>query len=162
MDSYLVMNVRYAPVAEVFSQITPAVYPTLISRGEAHITVITPPEYSQSLKSKLSMKEINQIARDMEIQNARFDILAIGSGKIASSPRPLETLFLIVRSGDLLQLRREIHKAFVAKGGDPKAFGPEHFYPHITIGYTKRDLHESDGVIKDIEHSLDPRFSLVQ
>ncbi|MBI2519920.1 MAG: 2'-5' RNA ligase family protein [Bdellovibrio sp.] len=161
-DSYLVMNVRYEPVKQVFGQITPAVVSRLISRGEAHITVITPPEFTQTLKSKLTMAEINQIARDMEIQKSRFNVLAVGSGKIISGGLPLETFFLIVQSEDLLQIRRRIQKAFVAKGGDQKAFDPESFYPHITVGFTKRDLHESDGVIKDIEHSLDPRFSLFQ
>ncbi len=160
-DSYLVMNVRFEPIAEILAKIRQALYPNLINRGEAHITVITPPEYVQALKNKLSMREINQIARELEIQKSRFDVLGVGSGKIFLDGRTQETFFLIVQSEDLLQLRRLIYKRFVDKGGDPKSFDPEHFFPHITVGFTKRDLHENDGVIKDVQHSLDPRFFLV-
>lgn len=28
-------------------------------------------------------------------------------------------------------------------------FRAERFFPNITVGFNKRDLHESDGVIKD-------------
>ncbi|MEK6625252.1 MAG: hypothetical protein AABY86_09805, partial [Bdellovibrionota bacterium] len=39
-DSYLVMNVRFEPIAEILAKIRQALYPNLINRGEAHITVI--------------------------------------------------------------------------------------------------------------------------
>ncbi len=161
-DTYLVMNVRFEPVADVFAQIRQALYPKLINRGEAHITVITPPEYAESLQGKMSMDEMNKIAREMKIQKSHFTVLGVGSGRISADGKTQEAFFLILKSDDLLQIRRAIYQAFVKKGGDPKAFDPEHFFPHITVGFTKRDLHEADGVIKDVQHSLDLRFPLKQ
>ncbi|OGT48298.1 MAG: hypothetical protein A3E82_05775 [Gammaproteobacteria bacterium RIFCSPHIGHO2_12_FULL_38_11] len=60
----------------------------------------------------------------------------------------------------MLNIRRQIYQEYLANGGTRQAWDPDHYYPHITVGYSLRDLHESDGVIKDVAHSLDNRFEL--
>ena len=60
-----------------------------------------------------------------------------------------KTYFVVVKSDGLLELRTKIQKAFVAAGGSAADFLPENFYPHITLGYTKRDLHYEEGIRKD-------------
>lgn len=50
---------------------------------------------------------------------------------------------------------------YVAKGGDPGDWDPTWFFPHITLGFTHADLHEHQGVLKNIKHSWDRRFRLV-
>jgi len=129
-------------------------------QGEAHITVVTPLEFFDVLKSKLSMTEIEAIADKYDIQKSRLTILGLGSGKAWLDGKLEETFFLIVDSSEIRNIRQMIYYEFTRRGGDRAAFDPTWFFPHITIGYTKRDLHETDGVIKDLKHSFDKRFNL--
>jgi 2'-5' RNA ligase len=115
------------------------------NRGEGHITVISPVEYSKVLKNKISMEEINQIALAHRIQSSRFKIVCLGKGTV----KKMETYFLVLESQDLIHLREEIYEQFVKNGGDMKAFDPHLFYPHITLGFTDQDLHFEQGVVKD-------------
>jgi len=118
---------------------------SLKNRGEAHITVITPIEYYDVLKSKISMEEINTIALQASIQDSEFKIEYIGEGKKDKD----STFYLVVSSPQLVAIRKLIQEQFESRGGEKNTFKAEHFYPHITLGFTTRDLHESDGVIKD-------------
>lgn len=157
-DSYLTMEVNFEPVADLFKQLLIAKRVPLTNRGEAHITVITPVEFTEILKSKLTMTEIDEIAQKNKIQNAKFEVVCVGKGSLDINAKTEWAFYLVVRTPDLLRIREEIQKAFVAKGGDKEFFKPQYFYPHITLGYTERDLHISDGVIKDessCAHDLD-------
>lgn len=147
---YLAMDLPYEPFAEIFKKLQIAEKKKLINRGEAHITVITPIEYHHVLRPKgVSIEEIDQIAKDMDIQNSNYEVLCLGLGEIAIDGNLEQTYYLVVQSEDLLNLRMAIYRLFLSKGGSKVDFDPAHYYPHITIGFTKRDLHESDGVIKD-------------
>lgn len=149
-DSYLVMDVNYPSVADVYKQLLAAIKGVpLTNRGEAHITVITPVEFSEILKSKLSMQEIDNIAKKNKIQDANFEVVCVGKGSLEVNSKIEDTYFIIVRSADLLKIREEIQKLFIKKGGQKDDFRPQYFYPHITLGFTLRDLHVDDGVIKD-------------
>ena len=164
-DIALAMNVQYGPIKSLRTQLESALGTKLDyfkgwnPEGEAHVTVITPPEF-EILKSKLSMKEINAIADRYDIQMARLMIQGLGSAKISINGKEETTYFLIVDSYELRTIRQMIFYEFTRRHGDRKAFDPSWFFPHITIGYTKRDLHESDGVIKNLKFSLDERFTL--
>ena len=158
-QSYLTMNLPYTPVKGLWKQLEKKLGRKLISRGEAHITVITPPEFTNGLDKKVSIQEIHKIAKKMKIQKSDFDVLCIGNGKKEIEGKVEETFFVVVQSADLMKIRKAVKKLFVKRGGDPSLFRPEKFYPHITIGFTKRDLHESDGVIKG-DNSKDARFIL--
>ena len=125
--------------------------------GEAHVTTISPPEFVNVLRHGISMKRINEIAREQKIQKADVKLLSIGSGKKVINGKEEETFFVIVDSNSLRNIRFKIYKEFVANGGNAKSFDPSWFFPHITIGYTLKDIHEPD-VLKDIEHSFDDRF----
>jgi 2'-5' RNA ligase len=129
--------------------------------GEAHVTTISPPEYKDTLRHFISMKRINEIARDLYIQNSDLKILGIGSGKAKVAGNIEETFFIIVDSKKLRSIRHTIYNEFVAKGGNPSAFDPTWFFPHITIGYTEKDIHEHQGLLKDIKHSYDERFKVI-
>jgi 2'-5' RNA ligase len=129
--------------------------------GEAHVTTITPVEYFWILKNYVDMKKINQIANELKIQNSDLTVLGLGRGQTLIDGKIEETYFVIVHSENLLKIRRSIYQEYLKAGGNPANWNPENFYPHITIGFTKRDLHEKDGVLKDVEHSLDNRFELV-
>lgn len=148
-DSYLTMEVQYSPVESLFQQVQQQEKVKLKNRGEAHITVITPVEYFQVLKDKIQIKEINAIALKHDIQASQFKIECLGRGTARINQRTESTYYLVVSSDKLLNIRKKIQDVFVARGGDAKKFEPQHYFPHITLGFTDRDLHESDGVIKN-------------
>lgn len=100
------------------------------------------------------MEEIDSIALKRKIQSSKFKIVCIGRGQVKLPQGELATYFLVVQSQDLLEIRKEIGNLFLQKGGDPKMFRVENFYPHITLGFTEKDLHESDGVLKSNQSCL--------
>lgn len=165
-DTALAMNVPYEPVKELRKQLESELGQKLKfftgweKEGEAHITVVTPPEYFHLLKDKISIEEIEKIARAHKIQNSSFEVVGLGSATREINGKPETTYFVMVRALNLSEIRKQIFRAFVKAGGNKNKWDPEQFYPHITIGYTERDLHESDGVLKDVAHSLDPKFHL--
>jgi len=123
----------------------------LKSRGEAHITLLTPPEF-KAFQGKIPMSEIEAATKPI-LEKATFEVLCLGSGKLKSQtseppPASFETFFVVVQSKDLLEIRKVIH-GLAQKHNVAKNFAPEDYYPHVTIGFTVRDLHQADGVIKD-------------
>ena len=123
--------------------------------GESHITVITPPEFNR-IQKYISMSQINNIARREKIQRSDIKMLGIGSAKKEDA----QTFFIIVKSKNLLKIREAIASVVYLKSKDNTLFAANWFYPHITIGYIKKDLHEKDGVIKNTLKSYDKRFTL--
>lgn len=167
-DSFLAMNIKYAPIKNLRSQIESALnlkldYLKLLKpEGEAHITVITPIEFYDVLKNKLTIEDINKIARRYNIQSSKISIPQIGSAKKTVNGKETETFFIIADSDNLRHIRWQVYYEFVRRGGNKNAFDPAWFFPHITIGYIGRDLHESDGVLKNLKHSYDSRFSFIK
>lgn len=167
-DTTLAMNISYEPVLylrkfleqklELKSKLKflTSWNPT----GEGHITTITPPEYYNILRPFVSSEKMEKIAVENRIQESDVKIFGLGRGKKEINGVMEQTFFLIVYSENLLKIRNEIYLEFVKNGGNPELWNPNSFYPHITIGYTSRDLHESDGILKDVEHSLDDRFQI--
>jgi hypothetical protein len=122
----------------------------LKTRGEAHITVVTPVEYWHVLrKVGVTIAEINLIAQESQIQRAQFRVICLGKRSKELAGIKESTYYVVVRSPDLLQIRRKVRDLYLSKRGSRRAFKPENWLPHITLGYTERDLHESDGVKKD-------------
>ncbi len=165
-DTALAMNVQYGPVQRIREQLNKALSIELkfftgwAVEGEAHVTTVTPPEYSQVLKNYISIERIEQIALENHIQSTELNILGLGRGQKEIQGKIEETYFLITEPENLRIIRRQIYHEFIKNGGDPKAWDPDNFYPHVTVGYTLRDLHDSDGVLKDVEHSFDSRFEV--
>ena len=144
---YLIYNLNYEPFKEFFNKVDQYTYVNLKNRGEAHITVITPIEYKDDLEKYISIKEINDLAVSMNIQKSSYKPICMGKGSKVDNEKYLETYFIVAESEDLLNIRKAIGKLYTDRGG--KKFDPNHFYPHITLGFTDRDLHEADGVIKN-------------
>lgn len=166
-DTALAMNIQYAPVKlardrlSAYLQYNLQFFTGWNENGEAHITVITPPEYTDVIKKYVSIERIEEIAMQNHIQASDLSILGLGRGTASINNREEETYFIIMKSNNLLKIRQQIYQEFVKNGGDQNTWDPNHFYPHITIGYSLRDLHEADGVIKDVAHSLDNRFEII-
>lgn len=166
-DNALAMNIPYQPIAEVRHQLSRVMSYQLnffkgwSVNGEAHVTVITPPEYATVLSKYVSIQKINEIAIRNAIQNSDLQFLGLGRGQAMIDRQLQSTYFIIVYSKNLIFIRQQIYQEYLKNGGPKEGWNPLHFYPHITVGFTLRDLHEQDGVLKDVTHSLDPRFQLV-
>lgn len=166
----MAMDIQYRPIIELRQQLEKKLNlqkPLNFLRawnqnGEAHVITITPVEYFWILKDYVDIAKINQIARELDIQSSDLAILGLGRGQAAINGKNENTYFVIVKSENLLRIRRAIYQEYLKQGGNPVAWNPENFYPHVTIGYTgDTDLHEKDGVFKDVERSLDKRFELI-
>jgi 2'-5' RNA ligase len=149
-DSYSTMNLPYAPAADLFAQIVKQENLTLRNRGEAHITIVTPVEYWNILRPMgIRIQQVHDIVSEAGVQNADFEILCLGRGSIGNGISTQYAYYVVVESEDLINIRRRVQELYVQAGGSVDDFNPEHFYPHITLGFSIRDLHENDGVIKD-------------
>lgn len=148
-DNYIEMSLPFEPAEALRVKLEERLSQPLKNRGEAHITVITPLEF-EALKSVLSLDEIAALAnRMMPGRRHRAKPLCIGVGEAMLDGHVEKTYFVVVSAPFLLRVRHAIEHAFAEKGGKRGVFLPEDFYPHITLGFTKRDLYERDGVIKN-------------
>jgi hypothetical protein len=148
-DNYLTMNLPFAPVETLWKSLEAALGTALKNRGEAHITVISPPEFTSVLSKVLTMQDINDIATKLNIQSARFTPVCVGRAQVALEGKSEQAYYVVVQSEDLVNVRRAIFRKYCEKGGESSLWDPQHYYPHITVGFTKQDLHEeSNGVRK--------------
>lgn len=147
--SYLTMNLAYPEFAKIRESFEAKNHLHLDNRGEAHITVVTPPEYDKVLSKKISIKEIDDLAEKMKIQDSTYKKVCVGKGSAKIEGKEQSTYFVVVHSDRLFEIRKAIQDLYVSKGGKAQDFNADAFFPHVTLGYTKRDLHAEDGVIKD-------------
>lgn len=148
-DTYLTLELPFSPAAEFFKQLLLLKRFQLANRGEAHITVISPVEFWKKLETRLTMQEIDKLALDENLQSMKFDVKCLGMGEALVGNKREKAFYLVIESFELMNFRTKIRDLFVSKGGDPALFNPKDWYPHITIGFTLRDLHESDKVYKN-------------
>lgn len=146
-DNYLAMTINYEAIKPLFNQLETRVGRELKHRGEAHITVVTPVEYHQILKPYLSIQTINELAKG--IQNHSFEVVCLGAFEKSVNNKKEQTYYVVVKSDDLMSVRNRIAQTFIKAGGSKKDFKVSAFYPHITVGFSARDLHLSDGAVKD-------------
>lgn len=153
---YITLDLEYSEVKRAFDQLNDEVG-NLKNRGEAHITILTPPEYQYFFANQgISINTLSQVVEEsFSAHNIYFEVLGVGSGHIEK----LSTYFLIVESPELILLREKLGELLPNKLRIE--FLNTGFYPHITLGFNKRDLHISQGIRKDFEYSVDNRFKLV-
>lgn len=140
---YVAQNLRYAPFEQLRQQVESRLKIELKNRGEAHITVITPPEWTL-LSQKLQMSEVNAWAEAAALHHSPYVPLCVGRFHKGHQ----STYYVVVESPALLEFREKLRAEFTKRGGTGD-FEPTHFKPHITLGFTARDLHEQDGAVKD-------------
>jgi 2'-5' RNA ligase len=149
--NYLTLDLAFEPIRHLRAQVENRFGVDLSAasaRGdEAHITIITPPEY-WGLHPFITMDEI--IDRFGErIQKLKFKVLSLGEGTLVIDEVKESAYFVIIEANEMLELRREIYEIVVSRGGSVENFDPDRFYPHITVGFTKQDIHIEDGLHKD-------------
>ncbi|OYZ19269.1 MAG: hypothetical protein B7Y39_12085 [Bdellovibrio sp. 28-41-41] len=144
---YLSMSIDFDSIAAIRKNVEKIDRLVLQNRGEAHITVITPPEF-EHLKSVLTMELLNEVALLNRIQETPFEVVCVGRGQLKEDKKTLSTYYVVVDAPELVSLRHTIATLYKTRGGLVAGFNPDEFYPHITVGFTDRDLHQSDGVVK--------------
>ncbi len=147
--SYVAINLHNEPFAQIRKDLQKQLGIKLQSRGESHITVITPPEYDQILKKRIGIQELHSLAKKRSLQLTPFKLLCVGKASLPTGEAVDSTYYAVVSSEGVFSFRKEVQKLFVERGGRALDFNPDLFYPHVTLGYTKRDLHFEDGVRKD-------------
>lgn len=154
-DGALIRNVNYPAVNDLIPQLNKLYQLNLEDRREAHITVVTPPEFQSSLKKVFTTNEI--VSRyQFGIQATPFEIVCVGSRK--SSTGLNQVFYLVVKSNELNDLRVDLAKEANRRAkqqGVPLVFKPEVFWPHITIGYVGGDVFEfskgSESCLPDVK-----------
>jgi 2'-5' RNA ligase len=155
-DGALIRNINLKSVQDLVPLIKKK-YPkinNLQNRGEAHITVITPPE-AQGWFNK-DKKGINFLISPIElhkkyfstIQKTKFTAKCIGK---QTNEKGNIVFFIVVESKDIFNIRYEIQKEVESRAeftGKKVSFNAENYYPHITIGYVGGDVH---GVSKGLD-----------
>jgi hypothetical protein len=147
--NYVQQVVDFGKVRPFFDQLN-ATFGPLRSRGEAHITVVTPPEF-QVLQSQVSIQELDGLAQDPSLQATEFSIVCLARQSPTNS---LFTYNLIVDAPGLFEYRRKVQSVFEQRGG--QGFDAEFYFPHITLGFEQRDYHISDGIFKNATTCICP------
>lgn len=140
---YIAQNLKYAPFEELRHQVENRLKIELKHRGEAHITVVTPPEWTV-LSQKLTMAEVQSWAEQNVLHRASYRPVCVGRFRKGHQ----STYYVVVESPALLAFRERLKAQYLERGGQGE-FDPARFKPHITLGFTHRDLHEQDGAVKD-------------
>jgi hypothetical protein len=89
--------------------------------GEAHITVISPPEYEVLAKVNISIEDINTIATAHRIQASKFRVVCLGMVELDENI----VYQLIVSSSDLVDIRTKLFQLYWSKGGNTALFDPK-------------------------------------
>jgi hypothetical protein len=142
---FLGINLNPAPILKMREEIAQEVGKQLIGYPEAHITVISPPEL-EVLFPKNSIEALSHWSIEHKIQSLPFEVLGLGRATNfpAHTSKTLETYFLVVASPAIQDFRKKLFLQFSIQKKVPEA----PYEAHITVGFTRRDLHAQDGVSK--------------
>lgn len=142
-QTYISYTLPYEKYHNLLKRLEAKLKTELKNRGEAHITIITPPEYTQ-LKKTIPQEKLQQLSNQLLLMSPPFKEICLGMG-VSKNNSELKTYYVVVSSEALLKFRKDLaEEAHLSKSD----FDPDVFYPHITLGFTEKDLHLQDGVIK--------------
>lgn len=139
--SYVSLDLEYPEYQQTLNKLDIFLGTKLVNRGEAHITVLTPPEF-KAVTTNTSAEVIHQEWADWKTKT--FKKVCLGEGQIKENKKVLKTYYIVVESSDILAFRKYLKNKYALKN-----FEAEVFYPHITLGFTEKDLHFEQGVIKN-------------
>ena len=151
------MNLPYQFIQPVFFEVQEREKLKLITRGESHVTVITPPEESILKAQGVSPQLIDAQAQREKIQDSELNPVCLGEGSALVGGVMDRTYFIVLEADRLRQLRLQF-SALVAKDETSRLrqFEPGRYLPHLTVGFTRQDLFEQNGVVKDATSCIYP------
>lgn len=145
LKNYISYDLEYNAFEEMRLKLEKTLGTPLKNRGEAHITVVTPPEY-EKLSKKLAPEQIHSIANESLSKHPSYQIVCVGKGSITINNKSESTYYAVVTADELISIRKKLAEA---SGITKDQFDPNLYFPHVTLGFTSRDLHYEDGVKKD-------------
>ena len=152
-DIWIGKNLLFPPFEQIRTQLEKVLARKLKNRGEAHITLLTPPEFFaiqaefKAASKTVTVADIEKVIGAENLQTMEFELVCVGGFKRKVEPFD-ETFYVVVKSQNLLNLRIKI-RDFVTKEIGKTLFVPENFAPHITLGFDQNDMHDKDGAKKD-------------
>lgn len=155
---YVSYDLEYSAFEKLRTELEARLKIKLENRGEAHITIVTPPEFSM-LAEVLKPEEIHRSVQQafLKEKSPKIETVCLGQGVLRhESTNEAQTWFLVVKFPVALGAREKLAEEFgkrLASLPDSKSstvFKAREFYPHVTLGFIGRDLHLQDGVIKNI------------
>jgi hypothetical protein len=141
--TFLTVVLPKDPFIALHDDVVAASGANLMSRGEAHVTVITPPEY-ETLKNQITMDEIDALAASQDLQATTITPVCLGVGKLSLA---MQTVYVVATAPGLFDFRHQVQSLNETRGGS--GFDADRFWPHATVGFTVRDLFIEDGIVKD-------------
>lgn len=159
---YVTYDLSHAPFEKLRIELESHLGLKLKHRGEAHITIVTPPEF-EVLSKFMKPEDIRRLTRETFFKSAvsqgadvKIESVCIGQGTLrpsrvaspAADPGAAvaeQTWFVVVKFPLAVRARETL--AHAAPGSK---FHPRDFHPHVTLGFLNRDLHSQDGVVKDL------------
>lgn len=145
LKNYISYDLEFKPFEEMRLQLEKTLGSPLKNRGEAHITVITPPEYAK-LSEKMKPEQIHALANETLVKTPKYEIICVGSGSLTIKDQVEKTYYVVVHANQLLEIRKKLAEA---SGLTKTQFDPALYFPHVTLGFTSRDLHYEEGIVKD-------------
>ncbi|EQC48520.1 hypothetical protein M899_1879 [Bacteriovorax sp. BSW11_IV] len=150
----LAYNVDFGPVNALKKSIEDILDIKLSDRGEAHITVLTPPEYKK-ISPHLSAHEIHLRFKD-EIQRIPFSVKCLGQ----LSEKGNTVYYVVIASEGLIEIRKKILEMAKENAQNaPIDFDPIKFYPHITVGFITGDIHDRP---KNVDSCSSPKNLIIK
>jgi len=129
------MDVSFEAISKLRESIDKEIGSTLSHRGEAHITLLTPPDMNV-LKNSPNQITIDQIHKEFSsyIQDIEFEVDCLGY----SSEAAKEVYYVVIKENKAFyNIRRKIKEM---SGGNAN-FDPYDYDPHITVGYINGDVY---------------------
>lgn len=123
-SSWLGMNFDYQYIKPIFNLFNSTEAP-LLTRGDSHITVISPPEFAVLAAAGITIDEVNAFARQSKIQSSKVTAVCLGKEDVLLAGVQKVVYQILVKSPDLVKIREKIFLSYVKKGGNTALFDPK-------------------------------------
>ena len=147
-DEWVGLPLAFAPVEQVRKDLEKMIGKTLQHRGEAHVTVITPPEW-RTLSQYIKMDVLDKLVVKEKMMSVKLKVKCLKKVTATIKGKTEESWFIAVDAPELKEYRNQAWRLYVGAGGLPEDFNWKRWSPHITVGYTSQDLHDEDKVSKE-------------
>lgn len=122
-SSWLGMNFDFKYVKPVFDLVNSTEVP-LLNRGESHVTVISPPEFSVLASAGITIEQVNKIALDAKIQSSKVSLVCLGKEDVTVAGVKKIVYQIIVQVPNLVKIREQVFKLYAKQGGNTALFDP--------------------------------------
>jgi len=147
-EDWLGLPLNFAPIEEVRKELEKKIGRTLNSKGEAHVTVITSPEW-RTLGQYLKMDVLDGLVVKEKMMGAKIKVKCLKKITATVNGKVEESWFVSLEAPELKEYRNEVWRRYVAAGGLPEDFDWKRWHPHITVGFTAKEVHDEDKVTKE-------------